>query len=247
MDFIKKLGVQSYCFREIQPLPDLIKAVRAIGVNRLELCGVHIDFQKLASHAPTVRTLQEGGLTIVSSGVNGISADEAKSRPLFEFCKTAGAKHMSISFDINELPGCLRTAEKLAEEYGMRLGIHNHGGYNWLGSIEVLRWIFKQTSPRIGLMLDTAWALHTGQSAASYVKAFGHRLWGVHLKDFSFDEKGKWHDATIGSGTLNLPELKQALIDVGFEGEPILEFEGDPRNPVPALSKCVDIIRQAFA
>ena len=247
MDYIKKLGVQSYCYREIRPLPDLVKAVRETGVDRLELCGVHIDFNNVESHAPVVRALQEGGLTIVSSGVNGVAADEAKSRPLFAFSKAAGARHMSVSFNINELPGCLRTAEKLAEEYDLRLGIHNHGGYNWLGSIEVLRWIFKQTSPRIGLMLDTAWALHTGQSAASYVKAFGDRLWGVHLKDFSFDEKGKWHDATIGRGTLNLPELKQALDDVGFDGEPILEFEGDPRDPVPALRKCVDVIRQEFA
>lgn len=33
----------------------------------------------------------------------------------------------------------------------------------------------------------------------------------------------------------------------GFDGEPILDFEGDPRDPVPALKKCVDVIRQEFA
>ena len=247
MDYISKLGVQSYCYREIRQLPDLVKAVRETGVDRIELCGVHIDFNDIKSHAPVVNALQEGGLTIVSSGVNRVFADEAKSRPLFEFCAEAGARLMSVSFNIHELPGCLRTAEKLAEEYDIRLGIHNHGGYDWLGNIETLRWIFNQTSPRIGLMLDTAWALHTGQPATNYVKAFGERLYGVHLKDFSFDDKGKWRDATVGQGTLDLPELKRALEEVGFSGEPILEFEGDPSNPVPALQKCVEEIRKVFA
>jgi len=247
MSSIKKLGVQSYCYREIRALPKLVKAVRETGVDRLELCGVHIDFNDLKSHAPVVRTLQEGGITIVSSGVNGISADEARARPLFEFSKAAGARLMSVSFNIHELPGCLRTAEKLAEEYDIRLGIHNHGGYDWLGNVESLRWVFQQTSPRIGLMLDTAWALHTGQSATNFVKAFGERLYGVHLKDFTFDEKGKWRDATVGEGTLDLPDLKRALEEVGFSGEPILEFEGDPSNPVPALKKCVEAIRRVFA
>ena len=246
-DLSREIGVKSFSFRQIPNNADVAAVALRCGVSTVDLSGCHVDYDAPASWPGVIASYRDAGVRLPGIGVVYTRPDEAWNRRFFEFARLAGTKLVSFSFPPEEHEKTLRLMERLAEEYGVRLAIHNHGGYNWLGSIEVLRWIFKQTSPRIGLMLDTAWALHTGQSAASYVKAFGNRLWGVHLKDFAFDAKGKWRDATIGSGTLNLPELKQALIDVGFDGEPILEFEGDPRNPVPALSKCVDIIRQEFA
>jgi sugar phosphate isomerase/epimerase len=243
MDMASKLGVQSYCYRGIKDLAGLIAAVKATGVDRIELCGVHTDFAQCDQHAGVVEQLRKGGIKIVSIGVNGISADEAKARPSFDFLRAAGTKHMSISLDINAQPACFRVAEKLAEEYDVQLGIHNHGGYDWLGSQAALAWVFKQTSPRIGLSLDTAWAMQTGRDPLGFVEQFGSRLSLLHIKDFIFDRAGRWQDVVAGTGNLDLTKLQAALDKVGFAGDAIIEYEGDVDNPVPALQACVKAVR----
>lgn len=240
---VNGLGVQSYCYRGIKTVPGLIAAVKETGVDCIELCGVHIDFAQREQHAGVIEQFRQAGIRIVSIGVNGISGDEAAARPSFDFVKAAGARNISVSFDINAQPACFRVAEQLAEEYDVRLGIHNHGGYDWLGSVAALGWVFKQTSPRIGLSLDTAWAMQTGSDLIKYVETFGERLFLLHIKDFVFDRAGRWQDVVAGSGNLDLARLQTALDKVGFAGDAIIEYEGDVDNPVPALQACVRAVR----
>lgn len=247
MDYISKLGVQSWCYRDYKSIPELIGAVKETGLSRLELCGVHLDFGKSELYAPTLKAFADAGVKIVSTGVNGLGADEAKVRPLFDFAEAAGLRQFSVGFDMKTFDAQLAVAEKLAEEYGVMLTVHNHGGYCWYGSVDALRYIFGKSSKRVGLMLDLAWAMQTGTSVYDYIKAFGDRLGGVHLKDFSFDRAGHWKDEVVGSGNLNLKDLKKALEDVGFDGEPIIEYEGDAANPIPALKQCVQALREAWA
>lgn len=185
-------------------------------------------------------------MPVVSIGVNGMAGDEAKERNLFECVKAAGCGLMSVSFAINAIPNAFRVAERLADEYGVNLGIHNHCGRHWLGSAEVLDWVFKSTGPRIGLCLDTAWALHSREDPLKMVERFGRRLFGVHVKDFVFDRTGQHQDVVVGTGNLRLPELARRLADAGFGGETILEYEGDAAAPVPALKDCVAAMRAAM-
>lgn len=243
MSVVAKLGVQSWCFRVIKDNPTLAAAVRKCGLDRIELCGVHADFSKVEEHQKVVEIFSKAGVQIVSTGVNGIPADEAKARPMFQFLKAAGARHMSVSFNINEQPACFRVAEKLAEEFDVTLGIHNHGGYDWLGSVQTLGWVFKNTTKRIGLSLDTAWAMQTGTDLMRYIEQFGERLYMLHIKDFAFDRAGKWEDVVAGTGNLDLAKLQAALEKVGFKGEAIIEYEGDVESPAPAIEKCVKAIR----
>ena len=53
-------------------------------------------------------------------------------------------------------------------------------------------------------------------------------------------------DVVIGTGILDLPALVTALGEVGFSGVPIIEYEGDVTNPVPALTECVREIAAAW-
>lgn len=246
MDYVGKLGVQSWCYRNSKTLPELIAAVKETGLSRVELCGVHLNFADLASHAAAVKLFADNGVKIVSTGVNGFPADEAQVRPLCEFAKTAGISQFSVGFGMEDVREAIALAEKLGEEYDLKFTVHNHGGYCWYGSVDALRWIFSHSSKRVGLMLDLAWAMQTGTSIYNYISAFGDRLYGVHLKDFSFDRTGHWKDEVLGQGNLNLKDLKKALEDVGFEGEPIIEYEGDADNPVPALKDCVAAIKAAW-
>lgn len=240
------LGVQSYCFRGFKNNTDVITRVKACGLSAIELCGAHVDFTNEATFEEVVSTYQNSGVRIVSIGVQGLADDEKKEVKYFEFVKRAGARFMSVNFNSERMPACLRTAEKLADQYDIHLAIHNHGGQHWLGSAAMLDTVFRMTSPRIGLCLDTAWALHSHEDPIGMVERFGQRLYGLHIKDFVFDRAGQYQDVVVGTGNLALRRLSAALKKIGFKGYWVLEYEGDVDNPVPALKQCVEQVQKEF-
>ena len=213
--------------------------VKKIGLSAIEICNIHCDFGDESEHASCIDTYAGAGVRIVSIGVNGLSTREA-NRPVFEFAKRAGLKVVSVNFTLDqEIEASVKTADAMAEEYGIALGIHNHGGYHWLGNKDSLSWVFEKTSSRVGLCLDTAWALDAKMDPVDAIRIFGDRLHMVHLKDFLFNPDRSQEDVVVGSGNIDLAETQKALLDVGFEGESIIEYEGDPADPVPALTECV--------
>ena len=153
--------------------------------------------------------------------------------------RKAGASVIAVDFDPGAGPEIWRAAEKLADEFDLRLAIHNHGGRHWLGNTQMLAAVFARTSPRIGLCLDTAWALDAHEDPVAMAEKFADRLYGVHLKDFVFDRAGRQSDVVIGEGNLDLPRML-ALIEANeHTASVVIEYEGDVANPGPALTKCV--------
>lgn len=242
MNIPQELAVQSFCYRGFKSNQELIAKVKETGLARVELCGVHVDFSDESAFETIIGEYRDAGVEIVSIGVNPLKGDEASERKLFDFVRLAGAKYMSVDFHMDKVREATELAGKLAEEYDVRLGIHNHGGRHWLGSTQAISHVLSISSDRIGLCLDTAWCLHSGEDPVKMTERFGDRLYGVHLKDFIFDKAGKHQDVVVGTGNLDLPRLKQTLDQVGFDGYAVLEYEGDVENPVPALKECVSMI-----
>ena len=245
MNLAKDLGVQTFCFREFD-VARTAKAVKKCGLTTVELCGfgVHFTFDDPAGFDKTVATFKDAGIGVVAMTADSFADDEADERVRFEFAARAGARVLMIGgFDLDKTPGCFRTAEKLAEEFDMVLGIHNHGGRHALGNCEMLRWVFNNTSKRIGLLLDTAWALDAHEDPVAMIREFGDRLHGIHFKDFVFDRKGEPEDVVLGTGVLDLPGVLKALDDVGFDGSAVIEYEGEADNPTASIAKCAKAIR----
>lgn len=236
------LAVQSYCFRKIRENAKVADAVREIGLDRIELCGVHCDFNDPSSFEGIVETYRKAGVRIVSLGVERLTGDRETDRKRFEFAKAARCQNMSINFDPSSFDKAHPIAQELAEEYKLKLGIHNHGGYHWLGSRQMLAHVLSLTGDRIGLCLDTAWALQAGEVPEKVIEQFGSRLFAAHLKDFTFKPDGRWTDVVVGTGNLNLEAVKQAGEACGFTGPAIIEYEGDPENPIPAVRSCVQTL-----
>lgn len=241
---MQELAVQSYCFRGFKDNRQTAQKVKDIGVKAIELCGVHVDFGNAGTFDEAIKIYEDAGIRIVSIGVQGFSGNDAKERLYFEFAKKAGATTISANFSPDAVPNSYRVAEKLANEFDINLAIHNHGGRHWLGNSEMLRTVFAQTSPRIGLMLDTAWALDAGEDPVGMADKFAQRLYGVHLKDFTFDRARRHKDVVVGTGNLDLRKLAATLQKGNYQGQMILEYEGDVENPVPALSECVGNIKK---
>lgn len=241
------IAIQSWCFRHFKALPDFFEQLKATGVTATEVCGVHADFENPAGYDATLQAYADAGVKIVSIGVEWMSGDEDRDRSRFDFCRAAGIGHMSISFGPETLfEDRLRHVDALAERYDLKLGIHNHGGYDWLGNATILRYVFSRTSPRIGVCIDTAWALDAKEDPVKWVELFGPRVHAVHIKDFVFDRARNPTDVVIGTGNLDLPRFVGALRQVGFNGPLVIEYEGDEAQPVPALTECVRALRRCW-
>jgi sugar phosphate isomerase/epimerase len=240
-------GVQSYCFRETKNNAEVAAKVLEIGVNKIEICGVHADFHNLAAFKEVAKTYKDAGVSIVSLGVETFVGDE-KERDAFECAAIAGAKHISVHFKVDSFPEAIKKTQKLSDEFGVRVGIHCHGGYQFGGQPDVLDYLIKLGSPQIGLCIDTAWCIQIGPwlgKPVEWVKRYAGHIYGIHYKDFTFAPTSQWIDTVVGQGNLNLPAFIEALNAHNFDGMAVIEYEGDVQNPVPALKNCVKAMRSS--
>ncbi len=238
-------GVQSYCFRNFKDNAVVAKMVRELGLDKIEVCGVHADFNDVEGWKKIVEIYRQAGVEIVSIGVQSFVGDPGERR-WFECAKAAGAKYISAHFKVGSYQTAVPATAKLCAEYGIKIGIHCHGGYMFGGSPDVIEHLMQLGGPAIGLCLDTAWCMQIGPhqgKPVEWVKRFADRLYGMHYKDFTFAPNGAWNDVVVGTGNLDLPALMNALEAAKFDGYAIIEYEGDADNPVPALAKCVAALR----
>ena len=239
-----RLGIQSYCFRKFLPLDELIEALKQAGLSYVEIWPRHIPFDgDEAEQDKALATLKANGITVDSYGCINFDTDEAKNRSILDFCKKAGVEAISADPD----PESYDLMEHLCDEYDINLAVHNHGRRHRYGRYEQLDELLGRTSPRFGLCLDTAWLLDAGGDPVAALDRFRDRLYGVHLKDFVFDEEGKPEDVIVGTGGLDLPAFMGKLNDFGFTGYLSLEYEGDADNPLPKVTECITAIREVVA
>jgi sugar phosphate isomerase/epimerase len=240
-------GVQSYCFRHFKDNAEVAKMVRAIGVDKIEVCGVHADFSEPSAFAKEMETYRDAGVSVISIGVQTFKGD-ASERAWFECAAAIGAQHMSCHFTVDTFMTAIPKVRAWCREYGVRAAIHCHGGYNFNGNPETLKYLLNLGSPEIGLCIDTAWALQIGPRTGNPVRwvkdLFPGKTTMVHYKDFTFAPNGQWTDTVVGEGTLDLSGFVQALRKDGFDGAAVIEYEADVENPVPALTRCVERMRE---
>jgi sugar phosphate isomerase/epimerase len=239
MNVSDKLALQSFCLRGFKDNATVAKMVRELGLTRIELCGVHVDFKQPGTFDDVIAAYRDAGVEIVSIGVNGVVGDQQGEAGYFDFLRRCGAKYMSVDFAPESFATAMGLADQRAAELAVRMGIHNHGGRHWLGNTQTLKWVLGQAPESIGLCLDTAWALHSHEDPIKMVETFAGRLYGVHFKDFTFDSSGKHKDVVVGTGNLDLAALAEALKKINFDGYYVLEYEGDVNDPMPALKQCV--------
>ena len=93
-------GVQSYCFREFKDNAVVAQKVRQIGVDKIEICGVHADFSKPDAFKDVVKIYNDAGVSVISLGVQTFTGAE-NEEDWFKCAQVAGAKHISAHFRID--------------------------------------------------------------------------------------------------------------------------------------------------
>jgi sugar phosphate isomerase/epimerase len=240
-----KMGLQSYSLRGIGPggKPDLdaaLAATRELGLHYWESYPAHIPTTTEAGAiADAKKKLADAGVTVVGYGVVRFTKDQSAGRKVLDFARQMGIEYVSADPD----PDSFDVLDKLAEEFGVNLGIHNHGPKHRWERIDTIAAAIKDHSPRIGCCVDTGHFLRSREDPVRAVEVFGPRVYGVHLKDVK--------DATkftiLGEGDLRTVDLLKTLARMNYRYGLNLEYEENPKDPMADIRACLKTTREAVA
>lgn len=182
--------------------------------------------------------LESAGVRMPVYYAQTIPSDEAACRKLFEFGNKMGVE----TFICEPKPEQLDLLDKLANEYGINIGIHNHGPdispNTWLPE-QVLA-LCKGRSIRIGAAPDLGYWLRHGIDPVEAVRLLKDRILTVQMHDIH--ERGpNGHDVPWGTGTGKSRELFQELHRHGIKPTMIgLEYSREWLESMPKLAKCIE-------
>ncbi len=240
-----KMGLQSYSLRGIGPggKPDLdtaLAATKELGLHYWESYPAHIPpTTDAAALAGFKKKLEDAGVAVLGYGVVRFTKNPDAGKKVLDFARQMGIEYLSADPD----PASFDTLDKLVEEYGVNLGIHNHGpGHRW-AQIDTIAAAIKDHNPRIGCCVDTGHFLRSREDPVRAVEVFGPRVYGVHLKDVK--------DATkftiLGEGDLRTSDLLKALARLNYRYGLNLEYEENPKAPLDDIRACLKATREAVA
>src|SRR5262245_61063766 len=204
-----KMGLQSYSLRGLgrEGRPDVqraLEATRDLGIHFWEAFPAHVPMMTHPQQvAERKRQLESYGVTLMGYGVVPLGRDAAADRKVFEFAKAMGLKYLSAS----PQPGSFEALDKLVEEFGVAVGIHNHGPGDRYARIDTIEKAIKDHHPKIGCCVDTGHFLRSREDPVHAVEAFGRRVYGVHLKDV----KDARTFSILGRGDLRTVDLLKVL------------------------------------
>ncbi len=233
-EMLGKLGLQSYSLRRFS-LPQAVATVKQLGLTYLEAFPGHLPMER-ADEAKKV--LADHGVCLVAYGVVRMRNDEAAMRRLFDFAKTMGIEVLTADPD----PDSFDLLDKLVDEHGIYIAIHNHGPGSRYPGVESVVKAIEGHHERIGLCYDTGHAARAGDDIVAGVRKVGKRVYGVHLKDVN-EQK---HDVIVDTGVLDIKGFLRALKEVGFKGTLMLEYELEPDNPIAGIQKSLEFVSKAL-
>lgn len=208
----KRIGIQLYS------VMDAMNKNPKASVERLAGLGYNAFELVQWGGAPTVFGLpadefkalcDKNGAKIISTH-SSIQEDPAKEkeimerwRQLFKIQQACGGKFFVIpSYQadytvkgVQQMCDYFNRVGKIAAEYGLKLGYHNHSGeYQKLKDSDKVMWeyLVENTDPKyVCLELDVYWCTKGGKDPVEYLKKYPKRIEMLHIKDeFVIGESG---------------------------------------------------------
>lgn len=222
-----RMGAQSYSFRNFD-FEGSIAQLKKLGLRNMEYCGVH--FPPAPEHegfAQVRQKVKDEGIDVVAYGVESFTDNEEASRVKFDFGKAIGLEVITA----NPAHNAFDSLDKLTEEYGIKIAIHNHGPLARYDKVEDTLKAIQNHSAMIGACVDTGHVIRSGEKPHEVIEALGKRVHSLHLKDWIHGGE----EQILGEGDLDLVAVAKALLALDFKGPLNLEFELSPDNPVPGM------------
>jgi len=242
-----RFGITAYTFKD-NTLFETIEKTDELGlayVGGLNVQTVSEDIPKKLTPDLTddeIRAVREKlvkhGVTMLTCFIFNIPADEVECRRIFEFGKKLGIE----TFISEPKVEALDTIERFCEEYGIKVGIHNHGKrlspvYMYPEKIVELT---RDRSPLIGAAADFGYWARAGIDPLEAVRTLGDRLITLQVHDqTAMDADG--HDVPWGTGVVDLEgilgHLKKENIQPVMFG---LEYSRNWGKSLPEIKKSIE-------
>jgi sugar phosphate isomerase/epimerase len=247
-----KLGIATYTFRSFDRAKciESLKAVQSPWVGVKD--GVHFPFPGTPETLKQARAeFDAAGLKVVSVGNLPFPKDDPDDiRQRFEFVKNLGlTQTVCIPTRAN-----IKTVEKFAKEYKIRLAIHNHGPEQKdFPSPQSVLEVVKDMDPLVGLCIDVGHTARTGVDVVESIALAGKRLFEMHVKDLAFfmdkpnGQKARDSQCDCGEGIMPFPAIFKQLKKMNFQGCVNLEYEINAKDPLPGTLRSMSYMRGVLA
>lgn len=150
-------GVEFARGYEELPVEEVKKALDEAGVKAV---SAHVAMKFMEEDIPYLAKLGVG--FVICPNAPFCSAEEAK-----EYAE-----------DLNKLG-------KMAKEYGITIGYHNHTDeFFQVDGKYLMDWLIENTDPEtVSFEIDCGWASAAGMDPAAYIKQHAGRIKGIHIKE----------------------------------------------------------------
>ncbi len=200
----KKVGIQLYSVMDAmrKDPQKSVERLTGMGYNVFELVQWGGDPKVFGMPADEFKALcNKSGAEIVSthSSIQEEPGNEEdvmnRWRKLFEIQKACGGKYFVIPSykvdhtvaDVQRMCDYLNRVGKIASEYGLQLGYHNHANeYKKLNDSDDVMWeyLVEHTNPEyVCFELDVYWCTKGEKSPIEYLKKYPDRIKILHIKD----------------------------------------------------------------
>ncbi|MEO8907753.1 MAG: sugar phosphate isomerase/epimerase [Microbacteriaceae bacterium] len=221
-----KLSVQLYTVREAlqEDLPGTLARLAEVGFTQVEPFAF-TNFPGLGAG------LAAAGLTAPTTHVHLLGGDVDQAA-VFDEARTLGIEtviepYVTPEFwqkaaDVTATATALNAAAKIAAEYGIRVGYHNHN-HEFESIIDgrpALEVFADQLDDAVVLELDTYWVAVGGQDPTAVLKRLGSRVVALHIKDGPGTKDNK-DQVAVGNGSMPV----RAIIDAAPDALRVIELD----------------------
>jgi sugar phosphate isomerase/epimerase len=242
------LSVQLYTVREViqEDLPGTLKRIADIGFSQVEPFNV-------AGFPGLPAALADAGLTAPTAHQHFVG--EADLATPFEAARAAGisrvidphvpAARWQTTEDIAEIAAQLNAAAKVAADYGLSVGYHNHAHelVSVIDGTTALEIFAAQLDDEIKLEVDTYWALVGGQDPVELLKRLGDKVAALHVKDGPGTKETK-DQVAVGKGSLPI----RAIIEAAPTALRVVELDDSREDRFQAIADSYAyLVKENFA
>ena len=240
------LGVQAYTFHKFS-FQQAIDKTQELGLNYIEAyygqsLGEAIGEGKFdykmdkALQQKTLDYAKSKDVKIMASGVIACSSDD-EWKQLFEFAKAMGIEVITCEPEYEQL----QYVDKLANEYNIKIAIHNHPKPSLYWKPSLFLEHVKGLSSYIGACVDLGHFKRMGIDPVEALKKYKGRINSLHFKDIQAKQEGKEEQRDIiwGQGVIDLDGVLMELKHQNFKGLLSIEYEYNWENSVPDIKECI--------
>ena len=219
---------------------EMLADAQRLGVHSISVKEVHLPLTSTPEERHQFRDkAEQRGLTIHSCGVIYLKNDEAAMEQALNYVKDLGAPIAVVGVSRDQLP----MLDKVIKSYDLKAAIHNHGPNDkrFPSPLEVYDAI-QPLDNKIGVCMDIGHTFRLHEDLIADVTKTFDRLYSMHFKDLeSGDINAK--GVPVGTGVLPIVPLLRELIRSGYTGEVQLEYEVEPKDPLPGMAESLGFMR----